>query len=315
MKKSQSQVLHTPAQMVSTSQKIETKRIATAQAILESTTEVIERVRKNDLPKKDVLTIARTAAVMAAKKTGELIPYCHPLVLDQIQIDFELLESSIQIFSTVTTISKTGVEMEALTAASVAALTLYDMLKPLNQSLEITGIKLLSKYGGKSTYHENIPAAFKPAVIVSSDSTAAGTRKDKSGLIIKDRLESYGLAEIQYVILPDDQKLIQTEIKRMVAEQVGLIFTTGGTGLGPRDVTVEAVSAIIEKEVPGISEAMRDFGQKQTPYAMLSRGVAGLIGKTLVVTLPGSSGGASESLDAVFPYILHAFPMMQGGGH
>ena len=315
MKKSQLSVLHTPAQMVSTSQKIETKRIATAQAILESTVDVIERVRKNDLPKKDVLTIARTAAVMAAKKTGELIPYCHPLVLDQIQIDFELLENSIQIFSTVTTISKTGVEMEALTAASVAALTLYDMLKPLNQSLEISGIKLLSKYGGKSTYHEKIPAGFKAAVIVSSDSTAAGTRKDKSGLIIKDRLEGYGLSEIEYVILPDDKKLIQTEIKRLVAEQVDLIFTTGGTGLGPRDVTVEAVADIIEKEVPGISQAMRDFGQKQTPYAMLSRGVAGLIEKTLVVTLPGSSGGASESLDAIFPYLLHAFPMMQGGGH
>lgn len=315
MKKPQSQVEHSLAQMVSTSQKIETKRIATAQAVLESTVAVIERVRKNDLPKKDVLTIARTAAVMAAKKTGELIPYCHPLVLDQIQIDFELLENSIQIFSTVTTISKTGVEMEALTAASVAALTLYDMLKPLEQPLQISGIKLLSKYGGKSTYQEKIPANFKAAVIVSSDSTAAGTRQDKSGLIIKTRLETCGIKPWAYKILPDNKIQIQAEIKNLVADQVDLIFTTGGTGLGPRDVTVEAVLEIIEKEVPGISEAMRDFGQKQTPYAMLSRGVAGLIGKTLVVTLPGSSGGASESLDAIFPYVLHVFPMMQGGGH
>lgn len=315
MNKKSADVSHTLAQMVSTSQKIETKRIATAQAILESTRDVIERVRKNDLPKKDVLTIARTAAVMAAKKTGELIPYCHPLVLDQIQIDFELLESSIQIFSTVTTISKTGVEMEALTAASVAALTLYDMLKPLEQPLEISGIKLLSKYGGKSTYRQKISVGFKAAVLVSSDSTAAGTRQDKSGLIIKTRLEQFGIAAMAYKIVPDDKALIQAELKRLVEDQVDLILTTGGTGLGPRDVTVEAVSEIIEKEVPGITEAMRGFGQKQTPYAMLSRGVAGLIGETLVVTLPGSSGGASESLDAIFPYLLHAFPMMQGGGH
>jgi molybdenum cofactor synthesis domain-containing protein len=96
---------------------------------------------------------------------------------------------------------------------------------------------------------------------------------------------------------------------------VSLVLTTGGTGLGPRDVTVEATRRIIEREIPGVMEASRSYGQSRTPYAMLSRGVAGVCGGSIVVNLPGSSKGAAESMDAVFPAILHGFAMIRGGGH
>ena len=92
-------------------------------------------------------------------------------------------------------------------------------------------------------------------------------------------------------------------------------MTTGGTGLGPRDVTVEATEAVIDRQIPGVMEAARGYGQRRTPYAMLSRGIAGQKGKTIILNLPGSSRGVEETLDAVFPSILHAYPMMQAGGH
>ena len=98
-------------------------------------------------------------------------------------------------------------------------------------------------------------------------------------------------------------------------EKVDLILTTGGTGLSPRDVTVEATRTVIEREVPGISEATRIYGFQRTPYAMLSREVAGVRGKTIIINLPGSSRGAAESMDALFPWVLHVFHILKGGRH
>lgn len=119
----------------------------------------------------------------------------------------------------------------------------------------------------------------------------------------------------EYEILPDDKELIQKQLLKWVAEDIHFIFTTGGTGLGPRDHTVTAVAEILERDANGITEAMRSFGQMRTPMAMMSRAVAGSISETLILTLPGSTSGARESLEAVLPGIFHARKMMKGGGH
>src|SRR3989338_6277552 len=168
-------------QMRSVTDKVETLRKATAQSCIAMKSETIERVKANDLPKKDVFAMARAAGVMAAKKTFDIIPYCHPIPIDSVEIDFEVQTDRVVITASVETVWKTGIEMEALTAASVAALTLYDMLKPVDQEMEIVSTKLLSKRGGKSDFTEKIPAGFKAAVIVTSDGTAKGMREDKSG--------------------------------------------------------------------------------------------------------------------------------------
>ncbi len=300
--------------MRSVTQKIETLRRAVAESRVLVKSETLRRLEKNDIPKKDILPIARAAGVMAAKKTPELLPYCHPIAIDWVEIEFIVQETEVLIQATVEAVAKTGVEMEALTAASVAALTIYDMLKPIDTELQITGTKLIQKTGGKSSFKEKIPVNFKAAVIVTSDSTSRGTRQDKSGKIILERLASLGIPA-DYSVLPDDKEIIQHGLLEYCDKGVNLILTTGGTGLGPRDVTVEAVTEVLEREIPGIMEAARGFGQRRTPYAMLSRGLAGQRGKTLIVTLPGSSSGVEESLDAIFPAILHAFKMMRGLGH
>ena len=138
------------ARMVDVSDKTETKRTAVATARLTTRPDVINQIRQNSLVKGDVLATARIAAIMAAKKTPELIPLCHPLPITSVTIDFELTDCQIHITTTVTTVAKTGVEMEALTAASVAALTVYDMCKAVDKKMTIETIRLEKKTGGKS---------------------------------------------------------------------------------------------------------------------------------------------------------------------
>ncbi len=300
--------------MKSVSDKTTTLRRAKAVSVLVAKPEAIIRLKNNDLPKKDVLAVARVAGVQAAKKTFDLIPYCHPLPIDFVEISFEVQADRIVITAEVDAIWKTGVEMEALCAASVAALTIYDMLKPIDKDMEIISTKLISKKGGKSDYKEVLPGGFKAAVLVTSDGTSKGVRPDKSGKLIQERFESYNIKPL-YEILPDEKDLIRAKLIKWCDEGVRLIITTGGTGLGPRDVTVEATREIMEREIPGIMEAGRAYGQSRTPYAMLSRGLAVQRGSTIIVNLPGSSNGVRETLNAIFPALLHAYPMMGGGGH
>lgn len=283
-------------------------------SVLTSSPETLIRLKENDLPKKDVLAIARSSGVMAAKKTADMIPYCHPIPIDACDISFELEACKVVITASVEAVSKTGLEMEALTAASISALVLYDMLKPIDKAMEIQSTRLLEKHGGKSDFEEDIPRDFRSAVIVTSDGTYQGARKDKSGKLIQEKLESYGI-QPDYFVLPDDLEQIKTKLSELCRQNFHLIVTTGGTGLGPRDVTVEATRAIIDREIPGVVEAARSYGQNRTPYAMLSRGLAGQKGNTMILNLPGSSGGVRETLAAVFPAVFHAYKMMKGEGH
>ena len=138
------------AHMVDVTEKAVTKRTATAEAFFVSTPEVVARLAVGDLPKGEAFGTARIAGIMAAKRTSELIPLCHPLPLTKLQVDFEPAGERERVIASVTTRGVTGVEMEALTAASVAALTLYDMTKAVDRHAEVTGIRVLAKAGGKS---------------------------------------------------------------------------------------------------------------------------------------------------------------------
>jgi molybdenum cofactor synthesis domain-containing protein len=151
---------------------------------------------------------------------------------------------------------------------------------------------------------------------VLSDTVSHGKKEDKSGRTIIEKLKKEPVEVIEYKIFPDDFETIRRELIRLSDEKrVDLILTTGGTGLSPRDVTVEATKTVIEREVPGIPEALRIYGFQRTPYAMLSREVAGVRGKTIIINLPGSSRGAAESMDALFPWVLHVFHILKGGEH
>ena len=298
------------------SHKTATLRTATAEATLTVRPETIVRIRNRDVPKGDVLEIAKVAAVLAAKSTSQIIPYCHPLPVDFVDVAFALNEDAVRITVTVKAVYKTGVEMEALTAASVAALTCYDMLKMLDATMEITRLRLVEKRGGKSDYRGESAVPLRAAVLVMSDTVAAGKKKDSSGRLIEERLKKEGFAVEDYRIIPDEESLIVAALSRYADElRVDLVVTTGGTGLGPRDTTPEAMRKVVKYTVPGIAEMLRAYGQERTPFSMLSRGLAGVRGKTMIINLPGSKHAVAESLDALFPGLLHAFAMMSGGAH
>jgi len=304
--------------MIDISKKFSTVRTAVATARVHMAAETMALIETNDLPKKDPLPVARWAAIQAAKKTSDLIPACHPVPVDYVGIEFDIQHEAlvIDITATVKAEYKTGVEMEALTAASIAALTLYDMLKPVDEGLSISEIKLVSKSGGLHGGKTAAPAgSYRAAVVVISDSAAQGEREDLSGSMAIEILTGLGFAIDGKVTVPDEPEEITAAVTRLCDKPIDLVITTGGTGLGPRDTTDRAIAEILEREAPGIGEWIRAYGRSRTPRAVLSNGISGVRNGTLVICLPGSTNAVTESMEALKPTLLHALRMMKGEGH
>ncbi len=302
--------------MINITHKNSTFRKATAQATVSvSVQDTIDAIEQKKVPKGDVFEMAKTAGLFAAKRTSDMIPDCHPLPIEFTAVRYQIDGLDLLIEVEVHTIYKTGVEVEAMHAASVVALTIYDMLKPIDKGIEIKNIKLLEKRGGKSDYKDNFPKGLTAGVIVCSDTISGGKKEDKAGKAIIDVLNKSHVSLFSYVIIPDEIAEIQKKVKEFCNAGCNMVLITGGTGLSRRDVTPEAVRPLLEKEIPGIVEAIRSYGQQRTPYAMLSRSVAGLIGNTLVIAMPGSTRGAAESMEAIFPPVLHLFHIIAGARH
>jgi cyclic pyranopterin monophosphate synthase len=302
--------------MVDITHKSNTLRKAISQAIVKvSLPETIQAVKDRTVPKGDVLECARVAGLFAAKRTADMIPDCHPLPVEFTSVSYEIEEMEIRIFVEIHTIYKTGVEVEAMHAASVVALTMYDMLKPIDKGISIEQIKLIEKRGGKSDRSSRPSRELSAVVVVCSDSISSGKGEDRSGEILKEKLNGFGVKFLEKRVIPDDKSQIQGLAKEYSSLNTDILIYTGGTGLSPRDVTPDSLEELIEKRIPGIEEAIRSYGQQRTPFAMLSRSIAGLVGNTLVLAVPGSSSGAAEAIDAIFPAVLHLFKAMEGTRH
>ena len=301
--------------MVDITHKLNTLRIATAQAIVKvSKQETIQAIRDKTVPKGDVFAMSKAAGLLGVKKTPELLPDCHPMPIEYTGIEYAIEGLAITVRVTVKTIYKTGVEVEAMHGASIVALNMYDMLKPIDKGIEIHAIKLLEKKGGKSSYPIADVSGLKAGIVVCSDTLSQGKGEDKSGLVIQERMRAYGLETLDIQVIADDMEVIQQTVSSLAKEK-NVIILTGGTGLSPRDVTPEAVIPLLDKRIVGAEETIRRHGQERMPYAMFSRSVVGTIGDCLVLAFPGSSKGVEESLDAVFPALFHSFKVLKGERH
>ena len=297
--------------MVDITRKINTLREATAIAVvLTSSEETIRAIQENKVPKGNVFEMAKAAGLLGVKKTPDLLPDCHPLPIEYTGIEYEINGLEIQISMQVKTIYKTGVEVEAMHGASIVALTMYDMLKPIDKNVEIGTIRLLSKKGGKSSFKVSTEG-LTAKVIVCSDTISKGKGEDKAGKTIVSKLEELGV-KADRIIIPDEADEIKSALNSADAD---IVIFTGGTGVGPRDVTPESIEPMLDLKLKGVEEQMRNYGQQRMPYAMLSRSVAGIKDGKVILALPGSTKGAAECMDAIFPHVLHVFKVIEGKRH
>jgi cyclic pyranopterin phosphate synthase len=313
--------------MVDVGAKPVTARRAVAAATVRMRPDVLASLLDAAGPKGDALVTARLAGIAGAKRTADLIPLCHPLPLDHVEVEISADRDagSLRIAAEARATARTGVEMEALTAASVAALTIYDMAKALQRDIVIERVELLEKEGGSSgAYRAENPrastdaaeAAHEAAVVTCSNRSARGEREDTSGPALVEALRIGGFdVAPEPIVIPDDEALIAATLAELADAGHRLIVTTGGTGLTPTDVTPAATRHVIDRELPGLAELMRAAGRTSTPMAALSQAVVGARGATLIANLPGSVAGATESLDALMPVLRHGLDQLAGGDH
>ena len=299
--------------MVDVTNKLLTVRVAKAEGKINMRPGTIARIRDGELPKGNVLNTAKIAGIQAAKKTSGIIPLCHQLNLSFVDIEFEFKSNSIWVRSTVKTKESTGVEMEALSAVSIALLTIYDMCKAVDKTMEIDRVKLIEKKGGKSDHATRYRP--KVGVVTLSDGVVRGKREDISGEILADGFLNSGCVVDHRIVLEDGSDQLVPIIYDWIDSGVELILTTGGTGLSPRDLTIEVLESIFESKLNGVEQALHAYGRGKIKTAMLSRLTAGLVKGTLVICLPGSPGATRDALEVLIPTIFHSFHMLKGEQH
>jgi len=295
--------------------KFDNLRTAKAKGRIKLSPDTVKKILNKEIPKGDVIAATQIAGIMGAKKTAELMPFCHPIPIDHIEVNVNVGEDYVEVEAEVKGIWRTGYEVEAVNAVMMGLLNVFDMCKAFDKNMEIGEIKVVSKSGGKSDWAEDLEG-LKVAVITVSDSASEGKREDKSGKLALDIVKRFKGEVIGYRIVPDEKGEIQKAILDFKDKGANLIITTGGTGFSYRDVTPEATEEVIDKEMVGFSEAMHILGIRFTPKALMSRAKAGLLSSDCVVlNLPGSSKAVRENLEMFLPLVKHALKMAKGGGH
>ncbi|MDR1266041.1 MAG: bifunctional molybdenum cofactor biosynthesis protein MoaC/MoaB [Propionibacteriaceae bacterium] len=320
--------------MVDVADKAVTERRATARGRVDCAAAAAKRLAAGTLPKGDGLAVAKVAGLMAAKRTADLIPLCHPLGLDGAAVELTVGESGVEIEATIRSTGRTGVELEALTAVAVAGLTVIDMIKAVDRSARLTQVRVVAKSGGRSGSwveppggsglaplsppQRSDPAVGRPwaaGYVVVSDRCASGRTVDRTGPVLAAALERVGADSVVGTVVADEPTAIRGAVRAWLAAGLRLVVTSGGTGVGPRDVTPEALAPLFDKALPGVAELIRERGRRSTGLAVLGRSVAGVVGQAVLVALPGSPAAAADGVAALAEVLPHLLDQLAGGDH
>lgn len=290
--------------IVDITSKPETLRTARAQSELSLPDEAATCIRDNRVSKGDVATAARLAGIMAVKRTWELLPHCHPLSLEQCEVLVELRGNDLHIEVEVACIGSTGVEMEAMTGASIAALTAYDMLKPHCNAFDLVlgETRLLEKTGGKTDFPRRLRRAQSALVLVVHDPNRMRDELLERANHLVTELEIAGFEDIRC-----EHLLAQTEeiYAHLNSSTEKLLITMGSSGHRQSDCVPEVCEGLIVRSLPGLIDAARQHGLKRSPFAALSRGVAGFTEKDqLLINLPSTEDGWHQAWSALRTPVL-----------
>lgn len=257
-----------------------------------------------------VFAAVKVAVELAVKNASGVIPGVHMAAFDAITLSQERIEDALVYQLSLQAIHKTSLDTQALYGLSVAAVSLLQLVGS-NGSVSFGAAEIIKSKHPYLTDKRMFPSGLSAAVVVCSDSISAGSKSDAAGKAIIAELEKYQVKVNHYEVIPDQSTVI-SQRARNLSKTHHLLIYTGGTGLSLRDVTPESLEPLLERRIPGIEETIRAYGQQRVPYAMLSRSVVGTIGNCLVMALPGSTNGARESMQAVFPHLLHVFKILRG---
>ncbi len=292
-------------------------------------------IMNDNLPKGNPLTIAEVAGVIGAKKTADILPLCHPIDISAVWVEIipNKEESCFEAYVLATTIAKTGIEMEALSGVTTALLNIYDMTKPIEPTLTISDVHLLVKTGGKKgvwVCTDGIPPLAQAwldnelkvdkvlndldvTTITMSDRASQGVYEDTAGESAKEILNTWGANVVAQSLIGDEKELLEKTLQEHLSKKPEIIFTLGGTGLGGRDITVETLLPLFNKNATGLSQMLKAEGVARfTDKAWLSNSTVGIIDETLIITLPGSKKAVIENLDICYGIIKHAINMKNG---
>jgi molybdenum cofactor biosynthesis protein MoaC len=320
--------------MVNVGRKRPTHRMAIACGTLHLKPSAYEAVKTGTLAKGDALALAEAAGILGAKNTPALIPLCHTLPLDQVSVTYGLNDAkhTVTVYVQAHAFAKTGVEMEALCGVQASLLAIWDLAKACEPALLISDVKLLVKTGGKSgvwTNPDGIPdwltqhlpappslAGMKAGVLVMSDRAAQGVYEDKSGLLLCELLTEAGGEVADYRVIPDNPSTIAATLRQFCSEhELDFVLASGGTGPGPRDVTPDVLRNTCERMFEGLGEFMRRESQHFTDTAWLSRMTAGMLGRTLVLAMPGSPKAVRECWEIISPFLGDALGKIRKQGY
>ena len=259
----------------------------------------------NDKPKTDVFTTAKVAGIQAAKKSADFIPLHHSNALNWVDIVFDVQARAITITSTVKAVTRTSLQMEALTAVTVAALTLVDFCKDKDPEIMIKEIKSLPKETKKKILAVNTP--LKVGIVVISDRIIAGLAEDETGQVLKDGFIKAGYNADNYAIISNDSDKLIEKMQEWLQQDVELIITTGGNGIGPRDITLTSLEPFFDFRLEGLEQTLHSIAQLNNNGFYVDRLAAGKIGKTLVICLPLDEKLAGDALNILLPNVHLAF--------
>lgn len=296
--------------MIDITHKTNTLKLATAEAVVKvGSYDTMEAIKKNEIAQGDIFETSKAAGLLGVKRTSELLPNFHAAAIEYASVEYEVSEKEICIFFTVKSICKSDLSVVAMHGASVVALNICEMLKSMDQDVEIGAIRVIKQKGAKP---------FKPVrlegvsvdIVVCSNPVLNGEKEDTAGKAVRNKLMAFGLTDFKYAVVASDADKIE---KRLLSSTASLIIFVGGTGTAAKDITPDTIVPLLDMRLSGVEETMRRYGQDRMPYAMLSRTVAGVKDERVVLAVPGSTNGASEAIDAVFPGVFHLFQVMKRG--